>query len=52
MNCHDMKKDETYECTSCGLKLQVVQNCDCNAGECTSCEGPELTCCGSSLSKS
>lgn len=52
MNCHDMKKDEVYECTSCGLKLRVESACSCGDGAaCDSCDAAEITCCGNELQK-
>ena len=47
MNCHDMKTGNNYECKTCGLKIQVVSECNCES--CDSCAADELTCCGNQL---
>ncbi len=49
MNCHEMKNGSTYECTKCGLKVQVVNECNCES--CDACAPDELECCGSRLTK-
>ena len=56
-NCHEMKKGEIYVCESCGLELQVINECDevgTPAEECgchPSDEIPDFMCCGKSLVK-
>ncbi len=49
MNCHDMKTGQTYECTSCGLKIKVVSECNCDS--CDSCAPNELVRCGTRLTQ-
>lgn len=50
LSCYDMKKGEIYICESCGLELQVLEECDqsCKIGE-ACCEDPSFQCCGKPL---
>jgi hypothetical protein len=52
LSCHEMKKGQIYGCEECGLKLQVIQECDeCgeDAAECGCEEHCTFSCCGEEL---
>lgn len=49
-NCAEMKKGDLFTCKICGLELQVIKTCSCNAGEEVSCTVP-LQCCGQDMGK-
>ena len=57
-SCHEMKKDEIYECKACGLQVRVVAECkqagkpsadhECHEGDARGCH---ISCCGEDLVK-
>ena len=56
LSCHDMKKGEIYTCASCGLKLEVIEECkddvskeDCGCHD--SGDSCTFSCCGCDLEK-
>ena len=57
ITCHDMKMDEIYYCTDCGLELKVVKTCNhqgCEEDDCDCCSDGEncaIFCCGKPLQK-
>jgi hypothetical protein len=47
--CDTMKKGEIYECTKCGFKMQVVEECTTHEKlDVGACE-MEMSCCSQSL---
>ena len=56
-SCHDMRINEIYQCTRCGLELKVVKEChnkDIPEDQCTCHDAGEscaLMCCGLPLAK-
>jgi len=48
--CNDMKKGEVYVCETCGLELEVLEECNCPDDHCDpkTSEGQccEFDCCG------
>ena len=55
VNCHDMKKGETYKCPDCGLELKVTKTCTnhCSDDSCEDDACPDCTfqCCGKDMIK-
>jgi len=48
--CHEMKSNEAYTCTTCGLEIVVQQACSCEPG-CSDCPPKEFSCCDQPLVK-
>lgn len=56
-HCNEMKKDDIYECKSCGLEMKVVSECShAGAAECCDACADEsddcaFSCCGKPMEK-
>jgi len=44
-DCHHMNKGDLYECTHCGLRIEVVRECHaCGQAECDHPDHDDTTC--------
>ncbi len=52
LSCSELKKGQIYACEECGIRIQIVQECeDCGEDdpECGCVEGCDFSCCGEPL---